>query len=718
MKPKENQKKISDTLHNIVRDPGIYLGMMPVLYTSPGETLKINLTRFMDVDDHTQITSPDLREFPVALNHEQRTLELDIPDNQLGLVNIPIQVHTAGKEGEAQNIYYLTIVIIPESRHPFTYCPQKQADTPRLIPEKKTNEEIVFRVASSKKEISLRKISALIQEPDGSNWKPRVRHKKEFIKVDIKGAPKGSYLRILVSDAQNRVSSPQRIPVRQADEFAWHDAVIYSVMLDRFRNGNPENDSPTKHPDILYQGEYHGGDLEGMLQKIEDGYFTRLGINTLWLSPLYQNPDEAYQECIPPYRYFSGYHGYWPIDMKKVDRRLGDMKLLKKVVEAAHKKGLRILLDMVFNHTHIENPLWKEHPDWYGSLKLPDGRENLRLWDECSFTTWFDRFIPSFNYDNPEVSRAMVENARWWLEETGADGFRLDAVKHIPGHFWSNLRKYLRQTVEIKRGRHLYMIGEAFLSRQGIMEFVGPNTLDGQFDFPLYDVIVPTFARDDSEFENLNAALEASERIYGKETIRSTLVGNHDKARFMAYANGALPDADINDEREVGYANPPQVNQDTSYAKLKNAFAFIFTIDGAPMVYYGDEIGMTGAGDPDNRRDMRFGDELTDQEKEMLDFTGRLSHIRNDHPALRHGSRHTVLLEQDVYAYARAYFSDRLLVVFNKSDRDKQVRFCVAPDLPAGIYRDLLSGQKREVDKKGFLELTIPARSSMIFSHR
>ncbi|MCD5402152.1 alpha amylase C-terminal domain-containing protein, partial [candidate division NPL-UPA2 bacterium] len=209
-----------------------------------------------------------------------------------------------------------------------------------------------------------------------------------------------------------------------------------------------------------------------------------------------------------------------------------------------------------------------------------------------------------------------------------------------------------------------------------------------------------------------------SERIYGKETIRSTLVGNHDKARFMAYADGDLPDPDINDEREVGYANPPKVDHDTSYAKLKNALTFIFTIDGAPMIYYGDEIGMTGAGDPDNRRDMRFGDELTSQEKDMLDFTGRLSRIRNDHPALRYGSRHTVLLEQDVYAYARAYFSDRLLVVFNKSDRDKQVRFCVSPDLPAGTYTDLLGGQKTRADKKGFFELTVPSRSSMIFSNR
>jgi len=586
---------------------------------------------------------------------------------------------------------------------------------PHLIAKRQTQKGIVLQVVTAEYNTPLSKISAIIQEPDGSNRKAEFKIEKDFLNVNVEGAGAGSFLRVVVMDDKSEVSSPLRIPLGPQSIFRWNDAVIYFAMLDRFSNGDPKNDAPTKDSNILYSGEYHGGDLSGLADKIEDGYFTRLGVNAIWLSPVYQNPDKAFQEYIVPYRYFSGYHGYWPTDFYKIDHRLGDMALLKKVVAAAHRKGIRILLDMVFNHTHIAHPYWNEHPEWYIPLKLPDGRENLRLWDEYSFTTWFDRFLPTFDMNQPALIKALLENAKWWLDETDADGFRLDAVKHVQHQFWCNLRKYLRQTVEQKRNERLYMVGETFLSRQGIMEFVGPNKLDGQFDFPLYDAIIPAFAKDGNGFQNLDAALESSERIYGKETIASPLVGNQDKPRFMAFADGDLPDDTIRDDREVGYAKPPKVDHASSYARLKNALTFIFTIDGAPLLYYGDEYGLTGAGDPDNRRDMRFADELAGQEKEMLAYSGRLGHIRAGHPALRYGNRRTVLLEADLYAYTRAYFGDCALVIFNKSSQAQKVRVLVSPDIPPGRYINLLKNQEAEVDAAGILETIVPPMTSMIF---
>lgn len=585
---------------------------------------------------------------------------------------------------------------------------------PYLFPERRGAGELVFR-AGAQDGAPLNKISALIQRPDGSNRKAAFKLERDLLSVDTSGEGAGSYLRLIVMDREGAVSAPVRVQLGGPAGFNWHDAVIYFAMLDRFRNGNPANDRPTKDPAVLYPNEFHGGDLAGLLAKIEDGYFTRLGVNALWLSPLYRNPDKAFQEYAEPRRWFSGYHGYWPTDLEQVDPRLGDMALLKKVVAAAHAKGIRVLFDMVFNHTHIDHPYWLQYPEWYVPLKLPDGRENLRLWNEQPFTTWFDRFVPTFDMSRAALVTELLENARWWLEETGADGFRLDAVKHVRHHFWCSLRKYLRATVESKRGERLYMVGETFLDRGGIMEFVGPDKLDGQFDFPLYDALVPAFAGAGG-FTDLDAALEAGERAYGKETVPSTLVGNQDKARFMAFADGDLPDEKIPDDREVGYARPPKVDKDASYAALRNALAFIFTIDGAPLIYYGDEYGMTGAGDPDNRRDMRFGTELSEAEKKMLAFTGALGRIRGEHPALRLGSRRTVLLEPALYAYARAYFEDRVLVVFNKSAEARKIRLQVSPDLPAGKYKDLLGGRAAEVGADGYMEAAVPPMAAAIFS--
>ncbi len=778
-----------DGLYRLVPDTGVYLGWMPVSYVTAGEKFTLDLSRFMDADTGTKITTPEEPGgFAPAMALKGRFLEIAAPEDREGLFALPVAVATGGKSAKS----YLTLVINRRNRRVFTYEPQKpvkkvsvagsfngwndsaapmrdddkdgvweasltldpgnhiykfvvdgewipdpgnpdiSADQfrnslltveagaagkrPYLIPERRGLNEIVFRAGAEDGKPPA-KISALVQKADGSSRKAAFTTEKDLIKVDISGEGAGSFLRVIVMDQAGGVSAPLRIPLGVPARFGWNDAVIYFAMLDRFRNGDTKNDKPTKDPAILFPNEYHGGDLAGLLTKIEDGYFTRLGVNALWLSPVYRNPDAAFREYAEPRRYFSGYHGYWPVDFQKVDSRLGDLALLKKVVAAAHNKGIRVLFDMVFNHAHTEHPYWKAHPDWFVPLRLPDGRENLRLWNDYPFTTWFDRFIPTFDLGRPELVSELLGNAKWWLEETGADGFRLDAVKHVRHHFWCSLRKYLRAGVERKRGERLYLVGETFLDRGGIMEFVGPNKLDGQFDFPLYDALIPAFASGAGSFQALDAALEAGERAYGKETVPSTLIGNQDKARFMAFADGDLPDEKISDG-EVGYEKPPQVDNAGSYARLRQAFTFIFTIDGAPLIYYGDEYGMTGAGDPDNRRDMKFGDELSGPEKETLAYTGSLGRLRAAHPALRLGSRRTVLLEPGLYAYARAYFDDRLLVIFNKSSDERAVRIKVSPDLPAGKYKDLLGTREAEVGPDGYIEISVPPMAAAVFSRQ
>src|SRR3989441_3398001 len=178
--------------------------------------------------------------------------------------------------------------------------------------------------------------------------------------------------------------------------------------------------------------------------------------------------------------------------------------------------------------------------------------------------------------------------------------------------------------------------------------------------------------------KTLDDSLGSSEKLYGKETLMSPLIGNHDKARFMAYADGELPAPGGAKEEEIGWKNPPTIRDAANYSKLELAQAFLMSIDGVPMVYYGDEIGMTGAGDPDNRRDMRFGDQLSADEKRALANFQKLGAIRRAHPALRYGSRRPLVVDRDLYAFVRAHLTVRVAVVFNRAKSEANVDFTVA----------------------------------------
>ncbi|HJT82061.1 MAG TPA: alpha-amylase family glycosyl hydrolase, partial [Chthoniobacterales bacterium] len=446
-------------------------------------------------------------------------------------------------------------------------------------------------------------------------------------------------------------------------------------------------------------------------KKIEDGYFEKLGVNTIWVAPLNRNPSVAYQEYPEPRRWYTGYHGYWPVSSTELDPHIGSSADLQALVEAAHARKLKVIADLVLHHVHTEHPWWKEHRDWFGNLELPDGRKNLRLWEEQQFTTWFEPYLPSFDFSKDAAVRALIDNSVWWLNKYKLDGFRLDAVKHIVPSFWWKFRVALREQVEQKRKAPLYLVGETFKDRAGIMSFVGPNMLDGQFDFPLYDQIKDTFGLTSGGMKALDDALAASETAYGKQTLMSPLVGNHDKGRFMAYADADLPAAEGVKEEEVGWKNPPKVDNPANYKKLQLAQAFMMAIDGVPMIYYGDEIGMTGAGDPDNRRDMRFGSDVSTDERRVFDNFAKLGAIRNAHPALRYGSRRLLQADQDVYAFVRAHLGDRVVVAFNRGKSDTEVNLEVAPELSDGDYTEQLSGTKVQV-KNGKLSLLIPAQTA------
>jgi cyclomaltodextrinase len=570
---------------------------------------------------------------------------------------------------------------------------------PVVFAEQADGKKAVFRIVRGGSGIV--QVSAVAQWPDGSSRLAdyELARGRETLSVATEGWPDGAWVRVVVADEKGNVSNAARVRAEPTRDFQWQDGVIYYAFTDRFANGDESNDRPVEDERVLPPANYQGGDFQGIRRKIDDGYFSDLGANVLWLAPLNRNPDGAWQEYLEPYRFYTGYHGYWPVSHTEVEPRFGGEPALTEMISAAHGTGMYIIADLVLKHVHTDHPMWKERRDLFGSLDLPDGTKNLRRWDDHQFTTWFEEWLPGFDFDNPEAVKFLIGNAVDFATRFNLDGYRLDAVKHIKRSFWWRYRTAMRTAVDPRRKLPLYSVGETFMDREGIMSFVGPNMLDGQFDFPLYDTIIDVFARQQRGMDELEKSLEASETVYGKETLMSPLLGNHDKSRFMAYADGDLPDPAISDEEEVGWIKPPAVDDPAAYEKLKLGLTFILSIDGVPMIYYGDEIGMSGAGDPDNRRMMRWGEEVKPEEESVRAHFSRVAAVRHKHPALRYGSRRALVAEGDRYAFVRAHLGDAVLAVWNRGANPTEFTLEVGPEMPDGRYADALSGQAFEVEE-------------------
>ena len=475
---------------------------------------------------------------------------------------------------------------------------------------------------------------------------------------------------------------------------SWNNSIIYSLMIDRFSDSDKSLNKPIVQDSLFDKANYIGGDFQGIINKLNEGYFDSLGINTIWISPVYDNPNTAYKESPAPHRWYSGYHGYWPVNSFGVEEKFGTMKKLKEIVVTAHKHGIKILLDIVANHIHITHPLFKQHPEWFGELNLPDGRKNLRLWDEYRLTTWFEPYLPKFNFvGSKEIINYQADNAIWWLKQTGADGFRQDAVKHISNDFWRTLTRKIKTEIEIPRKVSVYQIGETFGSYELISSYVNNGQLSAQFNFNLYDAALPTFLDKKASFSSLDAEMKKSFMVYGENNLMGNIMDSHDKNRFMAFADGDL-EASQWSAIEEGWNNPPKVDNPKNYNKAKLYYAYMNAIPGLPVIYYGSEFGMTGASDPDNRRMMRFNNELTKDEKQMLNDVRQIINIRKNHTALSSGDFLTLQADANIYAFIRSDFNERILVVLNKSDEPVKVSLTLPANYKISEVVDLKTNTK------------------------
>lgn len=488
----------------------------------------------------------------------------------------------------------------------------------------------------------------------------------------------------------------------------WHFAVLYNLMVDRFLDGNESNTVKVKTANLYDLANWHGGDLAGIIQKLNEGYFGNLGINAIWLSPLNMQPDSAYVESIPPYFKFTGYHGYWPIASRELDPRYGTIDELKQLVELAHSQNIKVLLDFVSNHVHEEHPYFKKHRDWFGDVNLPNGEINIRNWsEETRLTTWFDSFIPSFNYPSaPEAIDKVVDDAIWWLKTFNLDGFRQDAVKHVPHAFWKKLTARMKDELPDK---HLYQIGETFGSDELILDYVNPNELDAEFNFGIYFNARGQFASDDPEFSDLANIIENNTITYSPVNLMGNITSSHDQIRFISVADGQVAWGD--DCYERSFFNPPRpVQNATSYSKLANFYVFNISMSGVPVVYYGDEIGLMGSCDPGNRRSMRFGNDISDDEKVLITKISKLNKLRQIHPALALGDLEIIVADGPLLIMQKSYLGEKIIIAINNGKYEQSI----AQYIPFGKLEDILSEEVIYINDNKFA-LIVQPYSYMIY---
>lgn len=544
---------------------------------------------------------------------------------------------------------------------------------------------------------------------------------KVLVKIPVKAKERNrSFLRVF---AQNEfgVSNDVLIPLERGEvlrdpaNVTRHDReaqIMYFTLVDRFNNGNRENDAPVNDERVHPMANYQGGDIAGITQKIKDGYFESMKINAIWLSPITLNPEGAFQEYPEPRRWYTGYHGYWPVRSSALDHRFGTEEEMQELVETAHAHGINILLDYVCNHVHEQHPMYQRNPEWATPLILPDGTKNIRIWEEQRLTTWFDDFLPTLDLENPEVIARQVDSAMYWVQRYGLDGYRHDATKHISTPFWRTLTRKLKEQVMVPNNQLLYQIGETYGSRELTSSYIGSGLLDAQFDFNLYFDAREVFARPETSFDLLYNSMLETFSYFGYHSTMGYISGNHDIPRFISLAGGALR-FDEND-RAAGFEREIGVGDRSAYKRLQMLHAFNMSIPGVPVIYYGDEIGMPGAGDPDNRRMMRFSG-WSEEEAATKRIVEKLSELRKSQLALIYGNTEFLHRDATSMAFARTYFDQLTVSVFNKSDKPKRITLTI-PERYSEVQ--LQSNFGYTATQKGTqIQIELPPLSFEILTH-
>ncbi|MCX7800177.1 MAG: alpha-amylase family glycosyl hydrolase [Fimbriimonadales bacterium] len=454
---------------------------------------------------------------------------------------------------------------------------------------------------------------------------------------------------------------------------AWVErTVFYQIFPDRFDNGDPSNDPPTVEPWDAPPKWYTflGGDLEGVRRRLP--YLAGLGVGAVYLNPIFVSPSA---------------HGYETTDYLRVEPRLGTNDGFARLTRELKAGGIRTVLDGVFNHTSVDFFAFADlrrhgegsrYRGWYTPHSFP-----IRVQNPPNYHAWFNfPSMPKLNHANPEARAHLLAVPGFWMERAELAGWRLDVADEVPSDFWRDFRRVVKAI-----DPQAWIVGEVWGDAR---RWLGGDQWDSAMNYPFREAAVRFVAQRSEPAERAWARLEALYWRYGPTVSRNmmNLLSSHDTPRFLTLCGG-----------------------DRGLAKL--GATLLMAWPGAPSVYYGDELGMEGGPDPDNRRGMRW--DLATDSNDVLAHYRALIAARNASRALQSGDPALLHARGDTLAFARVLEDDLAVVALHRGDRPAELRLRLPQPANSSNLTlvDALSG-KRSAVRRGVLVLTLPARSSAL----
>ncbi|MFI2856082.1 alpha-glycosidase [Paenibacillus sp. JSM ZJ436] len=443
------------------------------------------------------------------------------------------------------------------------------------------------------------------------------------------------------------------------------DAVFYQIFPERFANGDTSNDPEGALPwgsAEPSRDNFFGGDLQGVMDHLD--YLSELGVNAIYFTPLFTATTN---------------HKYDTEDYMMIDPQFGDKDTLKQLVDLCHERGIRVLLDAVFNHSgrtfapfvdvqkNGENSRYK---DWFYVRSLPlEVVDGIPTYD----TFAFEPLMPKLNTENPEVKEYLLKAAEYWITETGIDGWRLDVANEVGHQFWREFRQVVK-----KANPDAYILGEVWHESSIWLE---GDQFDAVMNYPFTNAVLDFFIQQSIDAEKFSFMLGRQLAGYPRQAseVAFNLLDSHDTARLLTLAGG--------DKR-----------------LMKLAAMFQFTYSGTPCIYYGDEIGMEGGHDPGCRACMEW--DTAKQDRELFHFYQKLISLRKEHSALRTGSFHFLTAENQSgkLAYRREDDQESIIILVNNDKMGQTL------SVPANEAKWTNLWTQEEVQAaKGRLSVKLPA---------
>lgn len=480
---------------------------------------------------------------------------------------------------------------------------------------------------------------------------------------------------------------------KSAGDFDWDEAVIYFAVTDRFFDGDASNNDAYGVGDYN-TGEkggssYHGGDFAGLNQKLD--YLKDLGVNTIWITPIVENITEDQHDNKTDTATY-GYHGYWASDFTKLNKHLGTEQQFKALLDAAHSKGMKIMVDVVLNHAGYGTEKY-----FNSILTDADGNSISMIRDSNNTISGDDKYdslsdLPDFVTENKAVTDQLVTWQTEWMSKYSIDYYRVDTVKHVETTTWAAFKNSLT-----KVNPDFKMIGEysgaGYANNAGEL---GTGTMDALLDFDFNDFAQNFVTGNISSVEN---SLQKRNNAINNTSVMGSFLSSHDE-----------------DTLQYKLVNESKISEEEAYNLMKVAATLQITAKGQPVLYYGEEIGQGGANNwplQTNRRDFDW----TELEKQKADSNSIYNHyktmlaIRNAYTdVFARGNRSTVAVsDADGYeVISRSYGNNTLYVGMNVKEAEKEVVIPVA-ESAGTVLKNLYDGKTYTVSADRNVSVTIPA---------